>query len=62
MLSERKSRGVMHMIKEGTPFYTMFAVGDFTFAVFNEMRTRMAGTEATVVIKKIANQLFLRRL
>ncbi|MEN3027394.1 MAG: DUF559 domain-containing protein [Chlorobiota bacterium] len=31
VLSGRKSRGVSDMLKKGAPFYTMFAVGDYTF-------------------------------
>lgn len=33
-LRERKSRGVSDMIESGAPFYTMFAVGDYTFAPY----------------------------
>jgi len=32
ILRERRSRGVSDMLKQGAPFYTMFAVGDYTFA------------------------------
>jgi hypothetical protein len=32
VLRERKSRGVTDMLKGGAPLYTMFAVGDYTFA------------------------------
>ena len=32
VLRERRSRGVSDMLKQGAPFYTMFAVGDYTFA------------------------------
>ncbi|MBC7221376.1 SAM-dependent DNA methyltransferase [Candidatus Bipolaricaulota bacterium] len=32
VLRERASRGVSDMLKQGAPFYTMFAVGDYTFA------------------------------
>ena len=34
VLRERKSRGVTDMIEGGAPFYTMFAVGDYTFAPY----------------------------
>ena len=33
-LRQRKSRGVADMIEGGAPFYTMFAVGDYTFAPY----------------------------
>lgn len=32
VLRRRRSRGVTDMIEGGAPFYTMFAVGDYTFA------------------------------
>jgi len=32
VLRERRSRGISDMLKEGAPFYTMFAVGTYTFA------------------------------
>jgi len=32
ILRERKSRGISDMLKQGAPFYTMFAVGNYTFA------------------------------
>ncbi len=32
VLRSRASRGVSDMLKKGAPFYTMFAVGDYTFA------------------------------
>jgi hypothetical protein len=31
-LRQRKARGVSDMVEKGAPFYTMFAVGDYTFA------------------------------
>jgi hypothetical protein len=32
VLRKRASRGISDMLKKGAPFYTMFAVGDYTFA------------------------------
>ena len=32
VLRERRSRGISDMLKKGAPFYTMFAVGTYTFA------------------------------
>lgn len=34
ILCDRKSRGVSDMIKNGAPFYTMFAISDYTFAPY----------------------------
>ena len=34
ILRERRSRGVTDMIEAGAPFYTIFAVGDYTFAPY----------------------------
>jgi len=48
-LRERKSRGVSDMVDGGAPFYTMFAVGDYTFAPYKVVWTRIAKIEAAVV-------------
>ncbi len=48
-LRERKSRGVVDMIKAGAPFYTMFAVGEYTFAPYKVVWTRIAKIEAAAV-------------
>lgn len=42
VLRERKSRGVSDMVETGAPFYTMFAVGDYTLAPYKVVWTRMA--------------------
>lgn len=34
LLRQRKSRGVSDMIEKGAAFYTMFAIGDYTFAPY----------------------------
>lgn len=52
VLKQRKSRGVTDMIKKGAPFYTMFAVGDYTFAPYKVVWTRIANIEAAVVSQK----------
>jgi hypothetical protein len=49
VLRERRSRGVSDMLKEGAPFYTMFAVGTYTFAPWKVVWTRLARIEAAVV-------------
>ena len=49
VLKQRKSRGVTDMIEGGAPFYTMFAVGDYTFAPYKVVWTRIAKIEAAVV-------------
>ena len=49
-LRERKSRGVTDMIEEGAPFYTMFAVSDYTFAPYKVVWPWIAtGIRAAVV-------------
>ncbi|TDA67696.1 MAG: SAM-dependent DNA methyltransferase [Clostridia bacterium] len=42
VLRQRRSRGVIDMIKKGAPFYTMFAVGDYTFAPYKVVWGRIA--------------------
>jgi len=49
VLRERASRGISDMLKKGAPFYTMFAVGDYTFAPWKVVWTRLAQIEAAVV-------------
>lgn len=53
VLKERKSRGITDMIKKGAPFYTMFAVGDYTFApykvVWREQAPLLTAAVANVV-------------
>lgn len=48
MLRERKSQAVRQLMKQG-PFYPMFAVGDYTFAPYKVVWTRIAKIEAAVV-------------
>ncbi len=49
VLRKRSSRGVSDMLKKGAPFYTMFAVGDYTFAPWKVVWTRIARIEAAVI-------------
>jgi SAM-dependent methyltransferase len=47
-LKQRKARGVSDMIERGAPFYTMFAISDFTFAshkvVWREQATSLTAS------------------
>ncbi len=53
VLRERRSRGVSDMIKKGAPFYTMFAVGDYTFAPYKVVwREQAASLTAAVVTSR----------
>jgi len=52
ILRERKSRGISDMIKSGAPFYSMFAVGDYTFAPYKVVWTRVANVQAAVIAQK----------
>ena len=50
ILRERKSRGVSDMLKQGAPFYTMFAISDYTFAPWKVVWGRIGNRiEATTV-------------
>jgi SAM-dependent methyltransferase len=50
ILRERKSRGVSDMVAKGAPFYTMFAVGEYTFAPWKVVWPNMGNRiEASVV-------------
>jgi len=49
-LLERRDRGTRGMIEKGAPFYSMFAVGDYTFAPFKVVwREQAAGLTVAVV-------------
>ena len=48
-LLQRKSRGISDMVEQGAPFYTMFAISDYTFAPHKVVWTRLAKIEAAVV-------------
>lgn len=49
-LRKRKSRGVTDMIKKGAPFYTMFGIGDYTFAPYKVVWTRVATDIGAAVV------------
>jgi hypothetical protein len=49
VLRKRRSRGISDMVRKGAPFYTMFAVGPYTFAPWKVVWTRLAKIEAAVV-------------
>ena len=49
VLMQRKSRGVTDMIEGGAPFYTMFAVGEYTVRPYKVVWTRIGTVEAAVV-------------
>lgn len=42
VLLERRDRGTRGLIEKGAPFYSMFAVGDYTFAPYKVVWTRVA--------------------
>jgi hypothetical protein len=44
VLRKRRSRGVSDMVKKGAPFYTMFAVGTYTFAPWKVVWREVAHT------------------
>jgi hypothetical protein len=44
VLQARRSRGVSDMLKKGAPFYTMFSVGDYTFAPWKVVWREVAHT------------------
>lgn len=51
-LRERKSRGITDMIKKGAPFYTMFSVGDYTFAPYKVVWPNIASELVSAVVSK----------
>jgi len=58
-LRERKSRGITDMIKKGAPFYTMFAVGDYTFAPYKVVWPNIASEIVSAVISTEKGKLIL---
>jgi hypothetical protein len=54
VLLKRSSQAVRHLMEQG-PFYSMFAVGDYTFAPWKVVWTRIGGEIAAAVISQ--NQL-----
>jgi len=49
VLLERRDRGTRGLIEKGAPFYSMFAVGDYTFAPYKVVWGRIAGAMAAAV-------------
>jgi len=57
ILRERKSRGVSDMVAKGAPFYTMFAVGEYTFAPWKVVWGRIGNhLEAAVASQSIPQE------
>lgn len=56
-LRNRKSRGISDMVKTGAPFYTMFAIGDYTFAPYKVVWTRVAIDIKAALINSLKTQL-----
>jgi SAM-dependent methyltransferase len=49
-LRQRKARGVSDMVEQGAPFYTMFAISDYTFATYKVVwREQASSLTASVV-------------
>jgi len=59
ILRERKSRGISDMIEKGAPFYTMFAVGDYTFAPYKVVWPNIASEIFSAVISTKENKPIL---
>jgi len=57
ILRKRKSRGISDMIKNGAPFYTMFAVGDYTFAPYKVVWRYICTDFICSVISTYKNEL-----
>lgn len=53
ILRERKSRGISDMLAKGAPFYTMFAVGDYTFAHWKVVWREVSHLLNTAVVPSI---------
>jgi hypothetical protein len=50
VLRKRRSRGVSDMVRKGAPFYTMFAVGTYTFAPWKVVWREQASTMTASVV------------
>jgi len=55
-LRERKSRGVTDMIEEGAPFYTMFAISDYTFAPYKVVWREQASALTVSIVSSIESK------
>jgi len=56
ILQARKSRGISDMVAKGAPFYTMFAVGEYTFAPWKVVWGRMGNRLDAAVISNAIPQ------
>lgn len=59
ILRERKSRGITDMIKQGAPFYTMFAVGDYTFSQYKVVWRYIATDFICSVVCSLGRKLII---
>lgn len=50
VLAARRSRGISDMVGKGAPFYTMFAVGDYTFAPWKVVWREQASEMVAAVL------------
>jgi hypothetical protein len=50
VLRKRRSRGIADMVRKGAPFYTMFAVGPYTFAPWKVVWREQASTMTASVV------------
>jgi hypothetical protein len=50
VLRKRRSRGISDMVRKGAPFYTMFAVGPYTFAPWKVVWREQASTMTASVV------------
>jgi hypothetical protein len=59
VLRARASRGVSDMIKKGAPFYTMFAVGDYTFAPWKVVWREQASCMTASVVGSVEGKVII---
>ncbi len=59
VLRSRRSRGVSDMIKSGAPFYTMFAVGDYTFSPWKVVWRYIANDFILAVVSSKNDELII---
>lgn len=59
ILRSRRSRGVSDMIKKGAPFYTMFAVGDYTFAPWKVVWREQAEVMTAAVVGEVESKAII---
>jgi hypothetical protein len=60
VLRERRSRGISDMLKKGAPFYTMFAVGTYTFAPWKVVwRGQVAPQLIAAVVSTLSSKVIV---